>query len=369
MLGPGLLGAGASPGATSTTRSVGARSAHAGMPVTDIVAGTDIARSPAYLAALRARRSTTPRSCSWPSPTCCPRSRRSTPTCPWIYDAFNVEADLKAGALPRSDLGQQLLADVHRDRGPGRHRRRRGHHLLDRGRARARLPPPPPARRLHGRAERHRLRAHGPQPGGAPGPPRPLAGQVGPHAGPDACCPSASRCSSGAGTHRTSPRPDHPVAGPAAPPGAVRDGRHPRRRLPRPRGARQRRVHRQVIERVKRTLLAAADVALNPVLHGSGTNLKVIEYLASGVPVVSTAFGVRGLDVGNGRHLLVAEPHEMVAAVERVFADPAGVRGPGPGRPGPGHRALRLGRAREPARPRGAAGPALPTKAGRAPTL
>ena len=77
----------------------------------------------------------------------------------------------------------------------------------------------------------------------------------------------------------------------------------------------------QVIERVKRTLLAAADVALNPVLHGSGTNLKVIEYLASGVPVVSTAFGVRGLEVGNGRHLLVAEPHEMVAAVERVFAD------------------------------------------------
>ena len=74
---------------------------------------------------------------------------------------------------------------------------------------------------------------------------------------------------------------------------------------------------------MKRTLLAAADVALNPVLHGSGTNLKVIEYLAAGVPVVSTAFGIRGLDVGHGRHLLVGEPHEMVAAVETVLADPA----------------------------------------------
>ena len=31
---------------------------------------------------------------------------------PWIYDAFNVEAELKSGALPRSDLGQRLLAEV-----------------------------------------------------------------------------------------------------------------------------------------------------------------------------------------------------------------------------------------------------------------
>ena len=41
-----------SPAATSTTRSAAAPRAHAGMPVTDIVAGTEIARSPAYLAAL-----------------------------------------------------------------------------------------------------------------------------------------------------------------------------------------------------------------------------------------------------------------------------------------------------------------------------
>ena len=80
----------------------------------------------------------------------------------------------------------------------------------------------------------------------------------------------------------------------------------------------------QVIERVKRTLLGAADVALNPVLQGSGTNLKVIEYLAAGVPVVSTAFGIRGLEAGNGRHLLVAEPHEMVDAIGRVLSDREG---------------------------------------------
>ncbi|CAN5676888.1 hypothetical protein BH10ACT1_BH10ACT1_43240 [soil metagenome] len=79
----------------------------------------------------------------------------------------------------------------------------------------------------------------------------------------------------------------------------------------------------RVGERVKRTLLGAADVALKPMLQGSGTNLKVIEYLAAGVPVVSTRFGVRGLEVIDGTHVLVAEPHEMVDAMRAVLADPA----------------------------------------------
>ena len=42
-------------------------------------------------------------------------------------------------------------------------------------------------------------------------------------------------------------------------------------------------------------LHAAADVALNPMRSGSGSNLKVLEYLAAGIPVVSTEIGVRGL--------------------------------------------------------------------------
>jgi glycosyltransferase involved in cell wall biosynthesis len=43
----------------------------------------------------------------------------------------------------------------------------------------------------------------------------------------------------------------------------------------------------------------AADVALNPMTEGSGVNLKVLEYLAMGLPTVSTAFGIRGLDVAD----------------------------------------------------------------------
>ena len=50
-----------------------------------------------------------------------------------------------------------------------------------------------------------------------------------------------------------------------------------------------------VSEKVKNILLQAADVALNPMTSGSGTNLKVVEYLACGLDVVSTPFGLRGL--------------------------------------------------------------------------
>lgn len=44
-----------------------------------------------------------------------------------------------------------------------------------------------------------------------------------------------------------------------------------------------------------RPLFAAADIALNPVDAGSGSNIKLAEYLAAGLPVVSTPIGVRGL--------------------------------------------------------------------------
>lgn len=42
--------------------------------------------------------------------------------------------------------------------------------------------------------------------------------------------------------------------------------------------------------------LQAADVALNPMLTGSGSNIKVAEACAAGLPLVSTAFGLRGFE-------------------------------------------------------------------------
>ncbi len=57
----------------------------------------------------------------------------------------------------------------------------------------------------------------------------------------------------------------------------------------------------------KKLLLKAADIAINPVFHGSGTNLKMFEYMAAGLPIVTTKFGARGIDGENMRHYIVCD--------------------------------------------------------------
>jgi glycosyltransferase involved in cell wall biosynthesis len=68
--------------------------------------------------------------------------------------------------------------------------------------------------------------------------------------------------------------------------------------------------------------LAAADVAAAPLFSGSGTNLKVLEYLASGVPTVTTPVGAEGLPLAHGEHALVVDDAPAVAdAVATLVAD------------------------------------------------
>jgi glycosyltransferase involved in cell wall biosynthesis len=66
-----------------------------------------------------------------------------------------------------------------------------------------------------------------------------------------------------------------------------------------------------------------AAVAVVPLLSGGGTRLKVLEAMALGTPVVSTAKGVEGLDVVAGRDVLVADtPAAFAAQVLRLLAEP-----------------------------------------------
>ena len=70
--------------------------------------------------------------------------------------------------------------------------------------------------------------------------------------------------------------------------------------------------------------LAAAQVAVAPLLSGSGTRLKLLEAMAWGRPVVSTAKGAEGLAVQDGREVLLADTAaEFAAAVDRLRADAA----------------------------------------------
>jgi glycosyltransferase involved in cell wall biosynthesis len=66
---------------------------------------------------------------------------------------------------------------------------------------------------------------------------------------------------------------------------------------------------------------AAADCCVNPVVGGSGANVKLLEYLSCGLPVVSTSFGARGIDVRDGEHLLLREVAAFPAALRVLCRD------------------------------------------------
>lgn len=60
---------------------------------------------------------------------------------------------------------------------------------------------------------------------------------------------------------------------------------------------------------------AAADAGLNPIVRGSGSNVKVFEYLAAKLPVISTPFGMRGTELRSPQDYLSYEGAGLVDAI------------------------------------------------------
>jgi glycosyltransferase involved in cell wall biosynthesis len=67
--------------------------------------------------------------------------------------------------------------------------------------------------------------------------------------------------------------------------------------------------------------LRAADIALCPLEQGSGTSLKVVEYLAAGLPLVSTPVGARGLGLQDGHQALIVAADDFPSAVRQLIED------------------------------------------------
>jgi len=73
-----------------------------------------------------------------------------------------------------------------------------------------------------------------------------------------------------------------------------------------------------------RPFVSRAAIFICPMRVGGGTRLKILDALAMGRVLVSTAVGVEGIPVVDGEHYLRAEtPDEFVAQVARASGDPA----------------------------------------------
>jgi glycosyltransferase involved in cell wall biosynthesis len=66
---------------------------------------------------------------------------------------------------------------------------------------------------------------------------------------------------------------------------------------------------------------AAADAGLNPITRGSGSNVKLFEYLAARLPVISTLFGVRGTNLVADVDFLPYESPVLKPVLERFLRE------------------------------------------------
>lgn len=75
----------------------------------------------------------------------------------------------------------------------------------------------------------------------------------------------------------------------------------------------------------KTRLLLECQMALNPMAEGSGSNVKIADYLTHGLPVLSTPFGARGYEGLDGQDLQTVPLDEFVAALTRMKSQKYGV--------------------------------------------
>jgi glycosyltransferase involved in cell wall biosynthesis len=70
--------------------------------------------------------------------------------------------------------------------------------------------------------------------------------------------------------------------------------------------------------------VAGARAGVCPMRLGAGVQNKVLEYMALGLPVVTSPIGLEGLHATPGRDLLVAnDPTEYADHIDRLWTDPA----------------------------------------------
>lgn len=69
-------------------------------------------------------------------------------------------------------------------------------------------------------------------------------------------------------------------------------------------------------------LYQAADFGLNPMARGSGTNIKMLDYMAAGLPIVTSEVGARGLAGQEDVHWIQAPLEGLAPALRKLMLAP-----------------------------------------------
>jgi glycosyltransferase involved in cell wall biosynthesis len=76
--------------------------------------------------------------------------------------------------------------------------------------------------------------------------------------------------------------------------------------------------HGIVDEATKERIFGNANLALNPMSDGSGSNVKVLDYFAHGLPVLSTPFGMRGIKAKVSKEYLESSLEDFTESLHRI---------------------------------------------------
>jgi len=69
------------------------------------------------------------------------------------------------------------------------------------------------------------------------------------------------------------------------------------------------------------SLLSASDIAIVPILRGGGTRLKIMDYMAVGLPIVTTKKGIEGIEAESGKHVIIVDDvnEEFIKAIKYLI--------------------------------------------------
>lgn len=70
-----------------------------------------------------------------------------------------------------------------------------------------------------------------------------------------------------------------------------------------------------------RKAIAEADICIAPIRSGSGTRLKILEYMAVGKPVIATSKGAEGIEYTNGLNIIIEDRIEKYPEIIRQLLD------------------------------------------------
>lgn len=77
-----------------------------------------------------------------------------------------------------------------------------------------------------------------------------------------------------------------------------------------------------ITDEEKHRILKSADIALNPMFGGSGSNLKMFDYLSAGLPVIATPIGSRGIPLTSYQEAIITEAPGFLTGIELLLSRP-----------------------------------------------